>query len=219
MMTKSYDLFVFDWDGTLSDSAAHIVTSLQASARDLDLPVPSELASRHIIGLGLEDALMYLFPGLPRERYRDVAERYKVHYLAGETHLSLFEGVEDGLRTAQAAGRLLAVATGKSRRGLDRALDTTGLKPFFDASRCADEGFAKPHPDMLEYLLDHLGVSAERALMIGDTIHDVEMAHGARMDVIAVTYGAHDPEKLDRARPTYTVRSPRELWQWLNPSA
>ncbi len=218
-MPREYDLYVFDWDGTLSDSAAHIVTSIQASARDLGLPVPSDYDSRHIIGLGLQDALGMLFPDLSPDRYRDVAERYKVHYLAGETQLSLFEGVAPGLRTAQAAGRLLAVATGKSRRGLDRALETTGLREFFAASRCADEGFAKPHPDMLEYLLDHLGVAADRALMIGDTTHDVEMAHGARMDSVAVTYGAHDPGKLARSRPTYTVHSPRELWQWLNPGA
>jgi phosphoglycolate phosphatase len=216
-MRREYDLYVFDWDGTLSDSAAHIVTSIQASAQDLGLPVPSDYDSRHIIGLGLQDALSTLFPDLSPDRYRDVAERYKVHYLAGETHLSLFEGVEPGLRAAQAAGRLLAVATGKSRRGLDRALETTGLREFFAASRCADEGFAKPHPDMLEYLLDHLGVTPDRALMIGDTTHDVEMAHGARMDSVAVTYGAHDPAKLARSRPTHTVHSPRELWQWLNP--
>jgi len=212
---KTYELVVFDWDGTLYDSAAHIVDSLQAAARDIGLEPPSDEHSRHIIGLGLRDAMEYLFPELESARYRELTDRYRVHYLAGEQKVTLFRGVPEGLAALKSRGRLLAVATGKSRVGLDRALETTGLGPHFDASRCADEGFSKPHPGMLEYLLDHLGVSPDQALMVGDTIHDVEMAHGARMDSLAVTFGAHDPGKLARSRPSHTVHSPQELWAWL----
>ena len=212
---RAYELVIFDWDGTLYDSAAHIVDSLQAASRDIGLEPPSEERSRHIIGLGLRDAMEYLFPALESVRYRELTERYRVHYLAGEQKVTLFAGVPEGLAALKSRGRLLAVATGKSRVGLDRALVTTGLGPHVDASRCADEGFSKPHPGMLEYLLDHLGVSPDQALMVGDTIHDVEMAHGARMDSLAVTFGAHDPAKLGRSRPTHTVHSPKELWAWL----
>jgi phosphoglycolate phosphatase len=212
---KAYELVVFDWDGTLSDSAAHIVDSLQAASRDIGLEPPSDERSRHIIGLGLRDAMEYLFPALEPARYRELTDRYRVHYLAGEQKVTLFHGVPEGLSALRARGRLLAVATGKSRVGLDRALTSTGLAPHFDASRCADEGFSKPHPGMLEFLLDHLGVTADQALMVGDTIHDVEMAHGARMDSLAVTFGAHDPGKLARSRPTHTVHSPQEMWTWL----
>ena len=212
---KDYELVVFDWDGTLSDSAAHIVDSLQAASRDIGLEPPSDERSRHIIGLGLRDAMEYLFPEVEPARYGQLTDRYRFHYLAGEQKVTLFRGVSEGLATLKSRGRLLAVATGKSRVGLDRALQSTGLAPHFDASRCGDEGFSKPHPGMLEYLLDHLGVSPEQALMVGDTIHDVEMAHGARMDSLAVTFGAHDPNKLARSRPTHTVHSPQELWTWL----
>lgn len=213
-MTR-YDLVVFDWDGTLVDSAAHIVRSIQASSRDLGLPEPSDLDARHIIGLGLRDALTFLFPDMPPSDYPRLAERYRVHYLAGESEVVLFDGVVPGLECLRAGGRMLAVATGKSRAGLERALDSTGLRPHFDASRCADEGFSKPHPGMLEYLLDHLMVPRERALMIGDTTHDLEMAHGAGVDALAVSYGAHHTEKLAGAKPLATMHSPGELWTWL----
>ncbi|MBK8017478.1 MAG: HAD-IA family hydrolase [Betaproteobacteria bacterium] len=215
---KEYDLIVFDWDGTLVDSAAHIVHSIQSAAGDIGLEIPSDERSRHIIGLGLLDAMEYLFPALPRARYGDLTERYRVHYLAGEERVTLFAGVEAGIGLLKRQGRMLAVATGKSRVGLTRAFGSTGLGPYFDASRCADEGFSKPHPDMLEYLLDYLGVAPDRALMVGDTTHDVEMAHGARMDVAAVTFGAHDAGKLARSRPTYTYDEPARLWQWLTRS-
>ena len=211
-----YELVVFDWDGTLVDSAAHIAHSLQAAALDIGLVPPADHDARHIIGLGLVDAMEYLFPDMPASRYREITDRYRVHYLGGEETIRLFEGVEGGLTGLHGRGHFLAVATGKSRVGLDRALDSTGLGPLFHATRCADEGFSKPHPGMLEYLLEELGFEPDRALMVGDTTHDVEMAHGARMDSLAVTFGAHDETKLERARPTYTARTPGELWQWLD---
>jgi phosphoglycolate phosphatase len=210
-----YSLVVFDWDGTLVDSAAHIVHSIQASARDLDLPVPSDRQARHIIGLGLGDALERLFPGLPARQYPDVAERYRYHYLAGESVVSMFDGVRQGLEALRQRGRLLAVATGKSRRGLDRSLQATGLAPLIDASRCADEGFPKPHPDMLHYLMDALGVEAGEVLMVGDTTHDLEMARAAGVDAVAVSYGAHDAADLAREDPRVCLHSPPDLWEWL----
>ncbi|MFO1321539.1 MAG: HAD-IA family hydrolase [Burkholderiales bacterium] len=216
---KRYSLVIFDWDGTLLDSTSHIAASIQAASRDMGLEEPSDDDARHIIGLGLADAMAYLFPTLAVTQHGRLAERYRHHYLAGETRISLFEGVEDGLKRLHDRGHLLAVATGKSRRGLDRAFDTTGLRPWFHGSRCADEGFAKPHPDMLEHLLDVLGVERQAALMVGDTTHDIEMAHGARMDSMAVTYGAHATAKLTAARPTHQVDSPSALWTWLDENA
>lgn len=216
---KRYALIVFDWDGTLIDSTSHIAASVQAASRDLGLPEPSDEDARHIIGLGLVDAMAYLFPGLATAQIGRLAERYRHHYLAGETRLSLFEGVESGIQRLHGRGHFLAVATGKSRKGLDRAFETTGLGPWFHGSRCADEGFAKPNPDMLEHLLDTLGVERQHALMIGDTTHDVEMAHGARMVSVAVTYGAHEASKLAGARPTHVVHSPAALWSWLDDNA
>lgn len=216
---KRYDLVVFDWDGTLVDSAAHIVASLQAASRDIGFDPPSDDASRHIIGLGLQDALDYLFPSISRADAGRLVDRYRHHYLAGESVVVLFDGVEAGLRALQSRGHFLAVATGKSRVGLERALDDTRLRACFDATRCGDEGFTKPHPGMLEYLLDRLGVAPGRALMVGDTTHDLEMAAGARVDAVAVTYGAHDPAKLAKAPSTVAVDTPQELWSWLHENA
>lgn len=216
---KRYDLVVFDWDGTLVDSAAHIVASLQAASRDIGFDPPSDDASRHIIGLGLQDALDYLFPSISRADAGRLVDRYRHHYLAGESVVVLFDGVEAGLEVLKSRGHFLAVATGKSRVGLERALDDTRLRACFDATRCGDEGFTKPHPGMLEYLLDRLGVEPARALMVGDTTHDLEMAAGARVDAVAVTYGAHDPAKLAKAPATVTVDTPQELWSWLHANA
>ena len=140
-MPGRFELLVFDWDGTLVDSAGHIVTSLQAAFRDLDLPEPSTHAARHVIGLGLQDALAYLNPGLEASRYREVADRYSAHFLAGHEGIELFPAVGEGIPKLNQDGYLLAVATGKSRRGLDRALHSTALGAHFHATRCADEGF------------------------------------------------------------------------------
>lgn len=216
---QRYELVVFDWDGTLVDSAAHIVDSIQRAARDIDIPEPSEADARHIIGLGLTDAMEYLFPQLAADMYRRVAEQYRHHYLLGEHVVKLFEGVEEGLVRLHASGHLLAVATGKSRRGLDRALEETGLGRFFHATRCGDEGFPKPHPEMLDFLVDELMVERSAAVMVGDTTHDLEMARAASVDAVAVAYGAHAPQTLRAARPRACVDTPAALWQWLDENA
>ena len=214
-----YNLLVFDWDGTLSDSAALIVRSIQRSAEDLSLAVPTDAQASYVIGLGLIDAMKHLFPGLEAVAYPKVAERYKAHWMAGYRDVVLFPGVESGLRQLKDRGFQLAVATGKSRKGLDTALDQTGLRPLFDLSRCADEGMPKPHPDMLFYLLDATGAAPAEALMIGDTTHDLDMATAAGVDGLAVCYGAHPAEQLEASQRVHCIDTPAGLWTWLNENA
>ncbi|RTL47733.1 MAG: HAD family hydrolase [Rhodocyclaceae bacterium] len=218
-MARRHELIVFDWDGTLMDSAAAIAGSVQAAARDLGLEPPSDERARHIIGLGLEDALRHALPNLPSERYGELSIRYRHHYLAQDQALTLFNGVEAMLEALLAAGHILAVATGKSRLGLDRALAVSGLGPRFHASRCADECFSKPHPQMLEELMDEFGIAPEATLMIGDTSHDVQMAHNARVEAVAVSYGAHPRAGLEALAPLHCVDSVEELATWLKRNA
>lgn len=219
IMPQQFDLLVFDWDGTLMDSAAAISQSLRAACADMELPVPSEERARYIIGLGLQDALRYVLPELPPAAYPALLERYRHHFLRRDRETTLFEGTVEALGALREAGFLLAVATGKSRRGLDRALETTGLQAMFHATRCADESFSKPHPGMLLWLLDELSVARERTLMIGDTSHDMEMAAAARVPRLGVAYGAHPRENLVRHDPVACVDTFDELSQWLKTHA
>lgn len=218
-MGKRFDLIVFDWDGTLMDSAALIVSSVQAAARDLGLAPPSDERARHIIGLGLIDALRYALPDLESSHYEEVAERYRHHYLSRDHELILFDGAERLVEELAQAEYLLGVATGKSRRGLDRALDGSGLRTYFHATRCADECHSKPHPQMLEELMDEFGVSREATLMIGDTTHDLLMARNAGCEALAVAYGAHPREALEDTAPLGCVASIDELAAWLRANA
>lgn len=214
-----YELIVFDWDGTLMDSAAAIVRSIQAACRDLDLVPPSDSQARHVIGLGLVDAMRQAVPNLPAERYPEMAARYRHHYLAGDHELELFAGIREIVGELRESGRILAIATGKSRVGLDRALGHCGLGPMFHASRCADECFSKPHPQMLAELMAEFAVEPERTLMIGDTSHDLLMATNAGVDGLAVTYGAHGHEHLQEYRPVACLHSVPELAEWLRQNA
>ncbi|HVY07605.1 MAG TPA: HAD-IA family hydrolase [Burkholderiales bacterium] len=218
MSPRRFDLLVFDWDGTLMDSAAHIAQALQQAFRDLDMPVPTDEAARHVIGLGLEDAMNYLRPGLERVRYSEVSERYRVHFLAGDHKIELFEHVAEGIPALKEDGYLLAIATGKSRRGLDRSLEFTGLSDHFHASRCADEGFPKPHPEMLQVVMEMLGTTPDRTLMIGDTTHDLQMAQNAGVAAIGITHGAHPGEHLEAMKPLACVPSFGDLLLWLKQS-
>lgn len=218
-MPKQFDLIVFDWDGTIMDSTAAIVDALQGAARDIGVPVPSREAASYIIGLGLIDALKHAMPDLPQEQYRALAERYRHHYLARDHELTLFEGIEALLDQLRDAGHHLAVATGKTRAGLDRALDSSGLRRRFLASRCADECHSKPHPQMLEELMREFAVEPERVVMIGDTTHDLQMALNAGVAGIGVTYGAHPREQLETAQPRFCANSVDELTHWLTTHA
>jgi len=210
-----YELVVFDWDGTLLDSAGAIVHAIQASSRDLGLPVPDNARARHVIGLGLTDALRHAVPELQPERYHEMTERYRFHYLSGDHQLGLFEGVPEMLIRLGEAGHILTVATGKSRHGLERAFDNSGLRDFFQASRCADECHSKPHPQMLEELMAEFGCAPESTVMIGDTSHDLLMARNAGVDSLAVTYGAHPHDHLLEQKPRACLHSVPELDQWL----
>lgn len=214
-----YELIVFDWDGTLLDSAGAIARAIQASARDLGLMEPSDLRARHVIGLGLQEALAYAVPDLTPEAYPDMVERYRHHYLSRDHELTLFPGSFELVEELAGSGRMLGVATGKSRKGLDRALVNSGLGSFFQATRCADECFSKPHPQMLEELMEELGVAPSSTLMIGDTTHDLLMARNAGVDALAVEFGAHPREVLLGAAPLALMSSTAALTAWLRENA
>ena len=214
-MPKRFELLVFDWDGTLMDSAAAIVASIQESCRDLGLPVPGREQASHVIGLGLKDALSYAVPELPPSDYGKLAERYRHHYLARDADIELFPGVLEMLAGLRERGFLLAVATGKSRAGLERVLEATRLKACFDSSRCADETYPKPHPAMLQELMQELMIEPEATLMIGDTAHDLQMALSAGVPALAVSYGAHPRESLAGFNPLACIETPQDLARWL----
>jgi phosphoglycolate phosphatase len=214
----SYRLLVFDWDGTIIDSASAIVDCICAAARDTGIPVPPRERAAHTIGLGLQDALRFAVPELPAERYADFVAHYRNHFLARQDSMQLFAGMRELLNELSRT-HLLAIATGKSRRGLDRALEAGDLRTFFAASRCADETNPKPHPAMLLELMDELNASKERTLMIGDTSHDLEMARAAGVDALAVTYGAHPEAGLRACAPLGCFSSVKELNEWLKTHA
>jgi phosphoglycolate phosphatase len=216
---RRYALIVFDWDGTLIDSAATIVECIQEASRDLRLPVPTAQQASHVIGLGLHDALRLAVPDLPVEQTMAFVERYREHFRAREDAMCLFAGVEPLLAALCARGHRLAIATGKSRRGLERALSASGLRDRFVASRCADETHPKPHPAMLNELLAELELPPRAALMIGDTSHDLTMARDARVDAVAVAYGAHPESALRACAPLACVESVAALDEWLAQNA
>jgi phosphoglycolate phosphatase len=215
MPRQQFDLIVFDWDGTLMDSTAHIARSIQAACRDLGLPVPADEAARYVIGLGLRDALQIAAPSLDAADYPKLAERYRYHYLVKDAQTELFAGVRELLDELRSLGYLLAVATGKSRVGLNRALDEVRLTSMFDGTRCADETFSKPHPAMLQELARELGQALERTVMIGDTTHDLQMATNAGAAGVAVTYGAHPADALVKLEPRFVAQDVAGLADWL----
>lgn len=218
-MAKRFELLVFDWDGTLFDSTGAIVRALQASCRDVGLPEPSDERASYVIGLGLSEALRHAAPDLTEDHLPLLIERYRYHYLSFDQDIRLFEGVAELIEELHTSGFLLAVATGKSRRGLDRALSSSGLDRYFSASRCADECFSKPHPQMLDELMDEFLVARGKTLMIGDTTHDMQMAVNAGVAGLAVSYGAHPAETLSDLKPLVCVQDVAELSQWLNLNA
>ena len=209
-----YPLIVFDWDGTIIDSAATIAESIREASREMGLSIPSVERARHVIGLGLHDALTAAVPDLPAARYPEFVAGYRKHFLARKDSMQLFEGMKVLLENLQGK-HALAIATGKSRRGLDHDLEFHRLKPLFAASRCADETNPKPDPAMLLELMEELNASKDATLMIGDTSHDLEMARAAGVDALAVTYGAHPEGGLRACEPLSCVSDVRALGQWL----
>ena len=219
MPRKQFDLIVFDWDGTLMDSTATIVKCIQGAAKDLGLPIPNREQAAHVIGLGMAEAMQVAMPGLDPKVYPRIVERYRYHYLAKDHELTLFDGVPEMLQDLSQQGYFLAVATGKSRVGLNRSLNAAGLLSTFDATRCADETFSKPHPAMLQELTRELGQDLRRTVMIGDTTHDLMMAQNAGSSGIAVEYGAHPLDQLAACKPVFSARNVPQLHQWLNENA
>jgi len=214
-MERNYRLVVFDWDGTLLDSAAAIVACMQAAALDLGLTPPDDSTARQVIGLGLHDALSRALPDVPYADYPKVAERYRHHYLSQDQDLSLFPGAQALVQELHEAGYLLGVATGKSRHGLNRALDASGLGEFFHATRCADECNSKPAPDMLLEIMRELDAEPAETLMIGDTTHDIQMARNAGVAVLAVGFGAHSRDALLAESPLHLLDEFEQLTTWL----
>jgi len=209
-----YRLIVFDWDGTVIDSPAAIVECMQEASRELGLPVPERERASHVIGLGLHEAMRIVAPELPGERYPEYIASYRRHFLAREDTMRLFSGMEE-LLLRLSKERLLSIATGKSRRGLERSLEATGVRGVFTASRCADETTPKPHPAMLLELMQELDAQPGGVLMVGDTSHDMEMARAAGVDGLAVTYGAHSEDSLRACGPRGCVASVEALGRWL----
>ena len=219
MPRKQFDLIVFDWDGTLMDSTSTIVKCIQASARDLGLPVPRDDAAAHVIGLGLHEAMQAVLPNVDPKYYPRMVERYRYHFLSRDHELALFKGVREMLQELSSDGYFLAVATGKSRVGLNRAMNDVNVLSMFDATRCADETFSKPHPAMLQELTRELGQDLKRTVMIGDTSHDLLMANNAGAIGVAVEYGAHPVDQLQACKPMFSAKTVEELHQWLSENA
>ncbi|WP_313602144.1 HAD family hydrolase [Comamonas jiangduensis] len=219
MTARKFDLIAFDWDGTLFDSTVAIARSIQLAVADVGGTVPSDEQASYVIGMALQPALAHAAPDVPKEKYNDLANRYRYHYLKQQALITLFEGVLPLLEGLRERGHLLTVATGKSRRGLNEALQHADLRGMFDGSRTADETAGKPHPLMLQELMAEFGVEPERLLMIGDTTHDLQMACNAGCASVGVAYGAHAAADLQSCSPLYVARDVAQLQQWLGTNA
>lgn len=211
-----YQLIIFDWDGTLMDSAAKIANCVIAAAEDVNLPPPSNQAARSIIGLGLIEAMRTLYPEQQAAKHEQLVDAYKHNFLhKNHTEQGLFAGVREGLTALRETGVELAVATGKSRAGLQRVLTDLDMHELFLVSRCADETRSKPHPQMLLEILDFTGLNASDCLMVGDTTYDMQMAAAANMHGLGVSYGVHPQAELERSGARAIVHSAAELFSWL----
>ena len=212
---RQFDLIAFDWDGTLFDSTAVITRCIQNAVRDVGGTVPSDRDASYVIGMGLMQALSTAAPDVPADRYAELGERFRQHYLVHQRDISLFDGILPMLAALKSRQHCLTVATGKNRRGLDEALQAVELSGLFDGSRTADETAGKPHPRMLQELMHEFGVAPARTLMIGDTTHDLQMALNAGCPSVAVSYGAHEPGAFHALNPRYIAHSVSELHDWL----
>lgn len=214
---RRYELIIFDLDGTLLDSAAKILGCLAAAATDVGIAHPGEEAARNIIGLGMEEAMAALFPDVQAAQRQQFLVRFREHYLyLDTTEITCFPGVPQGLRQLTQDGYRLAIATGRPRRGLERVLAQTGLQSLFVASRCADEVHSKPHPRMLQEILEETNAHAEQAVVVGDTVYDMQMARSAGVDALAVSYGVHQADHLLQEGAVACVDSFPEVCAWLS---
>jgi phosphoglycolate phosphatase len=217
--SRRFDCITFDWDGTLFDSTAIIVRSIQAAVREVGGTVPSDKAAAYVIGLGLMQALAHAAPDVPTEKYPELGEAYKRHWSRQVDDISLFHGTLPMLLALRARGHKLAVATGKSRKGLDEVLARVqggqSLKDLFDSTRTADQTAGKPDPLMLREIMEELNVPPEKLLMIGDTTHDLLLARNAGVASVGVSFGAHAHDAFAEYEPLFIAHSMRELHDWL----
>ena len=213
---SKYTLLVFDWDGTLIDSKTQIVNCMQATIKLLKLDTRTDKQISDIIGLGLDEAIHSLYPELQQGAIKQTAQSYREHYLnKDKTPSPLFDGVNTVLNNLKDAGYDLAIATGKSRRGLDKGLIDTQLEAYFPITRCADETRSKPHPQMLEEILVDFNTEADKVLMIGDSEFDLQLAKNTKVDGLAVSYGVHDLLRLLKQGPVGFIDDIQQLPQWL----
>ncbi len=214
---KKYQLIIFDWDGTLYDSTAHIISCMQKTAEEFNVKSPDVAQLRQVIGLSFEKATERNFPDIAEDQIPKFAESFRHHIYSEDVGKSvLFDGTYDVLKTLSHEGYWLAIATGKSRQGLNRELDELGLKQFFMSTRCACETQSKPHPQMLLEIMDELGKTTDETLMVGDTVFDIELAENASVDALAVNYGAHDEAELLKYRIKGCLSDIRQLPDWIN---
>lgn len=217
MNDRRYKLLVFDWDGTLVDSIERIVTSLQHASREVCGIEVSDDRARSVIGLGLHEAIGKLYPDAEAVNIEDVAQSYSQHYLHDNPiPANLFDGVEELLQQLHDEKYTLAIATGKSRRGLDRALSDSGIGHFFSTTRCPTEDRSKPHPDMLNSILQIQSMEAEQALMIGDSEHDFIMAETAGVNAVGVSHGVQDAEALRKHKLVAQLDNITDLYNFLS---
>lgn len=212
---SQYELIVFDWDGTLMDSTGHIVNCMQQAIKQLLMPPLDDSVISHIIGLGLKEAALELYPDANDSVIEQLASTYKQVWLNSSFDPILFDNAFSLIQQLSAQEIFLGVATGKSRRGLDKVLTSTALSDFFHATRCADECHSKPHPQMLEQLIDYCGVDPKATLMIGDTEYDLQMAYNAGADSLGVSHGAHSIALLQACQPREIVSNLFQVQQWL----
>lgn len=215
-MNHDAKLIVFDWDGTLMDSVAHIVSCLQNAINELSLEPKTDTEVKNIIGLGLREALLALYPQATELELTALVDRYREHFFDQQAEPSeLFLGARELIQELDSADYYLAVATGKGRNGLDKVLTETGMGQYFPITRCADEAHSKPHPQMMLDIIEYYGVDANEAIMIGDTEYDLKMASNATAHSVAVTYGVHEKQRLLDCNPLTCLDSLQDLHQWL----
>ena len=212
---RDYHAVIFDWDGTLCNSAMQVVTAMQHAAKDLCLPLPTEKEVLRGTGLSFESAVTQLFPDLKLEVINHYYARFSHYFYDSQYSLIMFEGVDNTLRDLQQKKYKLAIATGRRRKTLDLELNESAIGNFFTTSRCADETQSKPHPQMLFEILDELKISPRQALMVGDTEYDILMANAAGVDALAVSYGVHDSQVLQQHKIKGIITDIREIIPWL----
>ena len=212
---RDFDLIVWDWDGTIANSTGMITNAIVKAAEQVGLPTLDPIAASNIIGLGLKESIYALYGDIPTEKAQALAAQYTANYYADESEIPLFDGVKETIIELNRRGYKLAVATGKGRRGLNLALQHCGLGNYFHATRTVDECFSKPHPQMLDELMDFLVATPERTLMIGDTSYDLQMAQNAGVAAVGVTFGAQSQDKLVGYNPIKIFNQFNDLSTWL----